>query len=220
VGGISLLGFPTALSAAGGRAAEIGAGPTDRRTVDFVAQVGQVGQTLTGLGYLTRVTGLGAGVLFTKPPPKSSADPGSLDTSTARLVVFMSARIEAINALGSAIAGHGTGSVEIHFLPDGGATVDDPSSFRRGKRIATCKVLFQHTLAIDAPNRALGSFTADLSQSQVSPFAFGGKRYQFGKAGLPWSLRASGRGERSDPTTPTSQHFLAGDMGVVDAIRR
>jgi N-acyl-L-homoserine lactone synthetase len=217
LGSIALLGLPEVAAAATGNVA---AGPTDRRTVDFLTQIDQVGQVLTGLGYLTRVDGLGADVLFTKPPATSSADPGSLDTSTARLVAVMTAKVEAINVLGQAITGHGGGSIEVHFLSGGGAKLDNPASFRSGKRVATFSLLFQHTLAIDAPDRALGSFTADLNQGQVSPFGFGGKRYQFGKAGLPWSLRATGRGVRTDPATPTSQHFLAGDMGVVDAVTR
>jgi hypothetical protein len=45
----------------------------------------------------------------------------------------------------------------------------------------------------------------------------GGRRVQLGRPALPWGLRASGRGERTDPVTPRSQFFLSGDMGVVDA---
>ncbi len=217
-GSIALLGLPEVAAAA--TPSEVGSGPSDRRTVDFVARIDQTGTQLVALGYLTRVAGLPSSVLFTKPPATSTADPGSLDTTTARFAVTMRAKIESISALGTAIAGHGAGTTEIHFLPDGGASLDQPASFSAGNAVAAFRLLFQHSLAIDAPNRAMGGFAADLTQLRVRSFAFDGRRYQLGKAGLPWSLRAAGRGERTEPTTPVSQHFVAGDMGVVDAVRR
>jgi N-acyl-L-homoserine lactone synthetase len=222
VGGLSagalvLVGVPTA--AAGGPAG-VGAGPTDRRTVEFVCQIDQVGAGLNGHGYLTHVKGLSDSVLFTRPLPTSGADPSTDDVETARFVLVIQAAIGSITAIGSAIAGHGKGTAEFRLLPGGGARLDDPASFGAGTTVATFAVEFQHNLAIDSPDRAIASFTADLTQKSARAFQLQGRTYQLGKAGLPWSVRASGRGVRTDPETPTSQHFVSGDMGVVDAVNR
>jgi len=217
-GTLALLGLPEVAAAAGG--GRVGEGPTDRRTIDFIARIEQVGTSLVGLGYLTRVAGLPLSTLFTRTPAKSTADPGATDTSVARFAFVMQAQMEAIAALGASITGQGQGSSTIHFLPDGGASLDDPATLGAGTVVATFSFPFQHTLAIDAPDHALGNFSADLTQRSARVFAFGGGRYQLCKPGLPWSLKASGRGTRTDPTTPKSEHFIAGDMGVIDAVAK
>ena len=56
-----------------------------------------------------------------------------------------------------------------------------------------------------------------LVQRGARVFTLGGRRHQLGRPVLPWSLRATGRGERSDPVTPRSQFFMSGDLGVIDA---
>jgi N-acyl-L-homoserine lactone synthetase len=221
VGGLSagalvLVGVPQAAAAT---PSGVGAGPTDRRTIEFVCQIDQVGAGLAGHGYLTHVKGLSDSLLFTRPLPTSGADPSSDDVEAARFVLVLQAAIGSITAIGSAIAGHGKGTAEFRLLPSGGARLDDPASFG-GTSVATFALEFQHNLAIDAPDRALASFTADLTQKSARAFELQGRSYQLGKAALPWSVRASGRGVRTDPETPTSQHFVSGDMGVVDAVNR
>jgi GNAT superfamily N-acetyltransferase len=214
--GVILVGLPEAATAQRG-ARRIGSGETDRRTIDFLVRVDQAGRDLSVVGWLTRVQGLGPAQLQVGPVPVASTDPAATDPSTRRFTVVVSARLQAISALGSAITGHGSGRAEFHHLPSGGARLDDPASFRSGTTIATFSLTFQHSLAIDDPNRAGASFAADLVQRSARVITLGGRRVQLGRPALPWGLRASGRGERTDPVTPRSQFFLSGDMGVVDA---
>jgi hypothetical protein len=215
-GALVLLGVPQAAAAATG----IGAGPTDRRSLGFICQVDQVGATLAAYGYLTRVEGLSDALLFTRPLPPSGADPSTADVEAARFVAVMQGALRSVTALGSAIEGHGRGTADIRLLPNGGARLGEPATFTAGSLLVRFVGQFQHHLAIDAPDRALSTFTADLTQRSARVFELEGRTYQFGKAGLPWSLRASGRGVRTDPATPASQHFVSGELGVVDAVRR
>jgi hypothetical protein len=217
-GALVLVGMPP--TAAAGGPTSVGAGLTDRRTVEFVTRVDQVGASLTAVGYLTRVKGLASTLLFTRPLPSSGAVASTDDIETARFIVVVQASMATVTALGSAITGHGTGTAEFRLLPGGGARLDDPSSYASGTSIATFAVEFQHNLAIDAPDRAYTSLNADLTQRSARAFQLQGKTYQLGKAGLPWSLRAGGRGVRTDPAVPRSDHFVSGDLGVVDARRR
>jgi hypothetical protein len=216
--GVLLVGLADA--AAGAPSARgVGAGATDRRTVDFLVRVDQTGRDLSVYGWLTRMEGLSPAQLQVGPTPIASTDPAAVDPSTRRLTVVMSARLQSISALGSAITGHGVGRAEIHFLPSGGARLDDPASFGAGTAIATFTASFQHSLALEEPNRAGAAFSADLIQRSARLFTLSGRRLQLGRPALPWSLRASGRGERTDAATPRSQFFLSGDMGVIDAAR-
>jgi N-acyl-L-homoserine lactone synthetase len=214
-GALLVVGVPEAMAQR-----PVGAGPTDRRTIDFLATVDQVGRALTAHGTLTRVAGLGPAALFTRPPGVSSNDPAAADPSSARLTIVTRSTLAAISVMGSSITGHGTGTAEIHLLPGGGARLDDPASFGRGTAVAAFRLTFQHNLALDNPNRAAASFTADLTQRSARAFTLGGRRVQIGRPGLPWSMRATGRGERLEPTTPVSKIFVSGDMGVIDAVAR
>jgi N-acyl-L-homoserine lactone synthetase len=214
--GVLLVGLPEA--AAGQTAARrIGSGPTDRRTIDFILRIDQSGRDLAVRGWLTRVQGLRPAQLQTGPVPLISTDPAAADPSTRRLVVVMTARLQSISALGSAITGHGTGRAEIHLLRAGGARFEDPASFSGGTTLATFTASFQHSLAIDDPDRAVATFTADFLQRSARVVSLDGRRVQLGRPALPWSVRASGRGVRTDAATPRSEFFLSGDLGVVDA---
>jgi len=214
--GVMLVGVAEA-AAQGGRPRPVGAGPTDRRSIEFLVQAQQTARDLSVQGWLTHVQGLSPGLLVTGIPPTTSTDPAASDPSSRRLTVVMSARIQSISALGSAITGHGVGRLAIHLLASGGARADDPDSFAAGPAVATFTAAFSHNLALDAPDRAGTTVGAELVQRGARVFTLGGGRRQIGRPGLPWTLRGAGRGERTDPATPRSRFFLSGDMGVIDA---
>ncbi len=214
--GVLLVGVPEAGAQAPGARA-VGAGPTDRRSIEFLSRVEQTGRDLAVVGWLTHVQGLSPERLVTGSTPVASTDPAASDPSTRRLTVVVSARLQSISALGTAITGHGVGRAAFHLLPDGGARLDDPASFAAGAAVATFTLSFSHSLALDEPNRAGASFVADLLQRSARVFTLAGRRHQLGRPALPWSIRATGRGQRTDPATPRSEFFLSGDMGVVDA---
>jgi hypothetical protein len=218
-GGLLVVGLPDFADAAPHRN-KVGAGLTDRRTVGLVLQCNQVGTSMTGFGYLTRVQGLPASALSTRPPAKNSIDPRSSDPSTARFTVLGAATLEAVSQMGSVITAIGSGSMRIFYQPGGGASFGDPASFGRGQEIAAFEMGFQNNLALDDPNKAGVRLTADLSQLTAPSFRIDGSARRFGDKGLPWNLQATGRGQRTEPTAPRSQFFLSADMGVVDASPR
>jgi hypothetical protein len=216
-GALLVVGLPESAGAAS--STRIGSSATDRRSIGFLARIDQVGVSLVSYGFLTRVQGLSEAALFTHAPATASGDPAAGDVSGVRFTVVSSATIESISTLGSVINTLAPGRTDIYFLPGGGASLDNPQSFAAGQPIASFTGTFQTNLSLDSPNHAAATISADLTQKRARSFTLGGKTYQLGRAGLAWNQLASGRGERTEPTTPKSQIFVSGDMGVIDAAR-
>ncbi len=215
-GGALVVGVPT-LAAQGRPPRTVGAPGTDRPTIGLLARVDQVGRELTAVGRLTRLQGVPLAALTTGSPGLSSTDPAAADLSLARFTVVARCTIAGLSVLGSSITAIASGRIAIHFLPQGGARLDDPASFAPGRPVATFEGTFQNDLALDSPDNASTSLLADLSQRSARVFVLSGRRHRVGRAGLSWALRASGRGRRLEPTTPRSQLFMSGDMTLGDA---
>jgi N-acyl-L-homoserine lactone synthetase len=215
-GGLVVLGLPGA-GAAQARPRLVGTGPTDRTTLGVIARIDQEGRDLVATGHLVRLLGLPLASLFTRAPGTISTDPAAADVSLARFTIVVRARIAAITVMGPAITAVGTGTAAIHLLPAGGARAGDPASFAAGRAVAAFDVDFQNDLALDGPDNATASLHADMAQRRARAFALGGRRLRIGSAGLLWSLRASGRGVRSEPTIPRSTIFVSGGMALADA---
>jgi hypothetical protein len=219
-GGLLVLGLPeTADAARRRRGAQVGAGRTDRHTVGVIAQIEQVGAALTTFGYVTRARGLPNSALFTRPPGKTPNDPRTADASAARITFFSQTRLDSLSTVGSVITAIATGGVRFFHQPGGGASFADPGSFSRGEEIASFRGSFQNNLSIDGPDRAGVALSGDLAQRSARRFSIGGRNVRFGNRGLPWELEATGRGQRTEPSTPRSQLFVSGELGVVDAAR-
>lgn len=214
-GGLAVLGLPEPATAGGG-ARPVGARPTDRTTLGLIGRVDQKGRDLVGVGHLTRLQGLPLGALYTRAPGTISTDPAAADVSLARFTLLVRTRIAALSVIGPAITAVGSGTAAIHLLPAGGARLDDPASFAAGRAVATFTMSFQNDLALDGPDNATVSLHADMLQRRARLFALLGRRLRIGAAGLPWTLRAAGRGVRSEPTLPRSQIFVSGGLAVVD----
>lgn len=216
--GVLVLGLPESAAAQRGRRrAEVGAGRTDRHTVGVIGHIDQAGIAFTTFGYVTRARGLSNSALFTRPPGKTTNDPRSADPSAARITFFAKSTTRNMDTVGSVITAFGSGQLRFFHQSGGGARFADPASFARGVEIASFKAVYQNTLAVDAPDRAGVSLSGDLDQRSAKAFRIGGKSVRFGHKGLPWSLEASGRGERTDPATPRSLIQFSGELGVVDA---
>ena len=190
-----------------------------RHTIGFISRIDQAGRSLTSVGWLTRAQGLPESALYTRPPATISTSPSASDASTVRFTVVSEATIQAISALGGVINTVCSGRTRIFFLPNGGASINDPASFATGSPIATMASEFQTNLAVDTPDHAAATLSGDLTQRSARVFTVDGQRYQLGRPGLAWTMRADGRGVRTEATTPKSQIFLSGDMGVIDAAR-
>jgi hypothetical protein len=215
-GGALVVGVPS-LAAQGPPPRSIGAAATDRATIGLLAQVDQVGRDLTAVGRLTRLQGVALAALTTGPPGFRSTDPAASDLSLARFTVVARCTIAGLSVLGSSITAIASGRVAVHFLPQGGARLDDPASFASGRPVAIFEGTFQNDLALDSPDNASTSLLADLSQRTARVFVLSGRRHRLGRGGLSWTLRASGRGRRLEPTAPRSQLFMSGDMTMGDA---
>lgn len=216
-GALVMVGVPEAIAATPAR--RVGSGPTDRHTIGFISRIDQAGRSLTSVGWLTRAQGLPESALYTRPPATISTSPSASDASTVRFTVVSEATIQAISALGGVINTVCSGRTRIFFLPNGGASINDPASFATGSPIATMASEFQTNLAVDTPDHAAATLSGDLTQRSARVFTVDGQRYQLGRPGLAWTMRADGRGVRTEATTPKSQIFLSGDMGVIDAAR-
>lgn len=217
-GGVVVLGLPTDAGAAAAAGRRVGSGPTDRRSIGLLMAVRQIGPSLVGFGYLTRVRGLGNAQLFTTPPATKSTDARASDPSPARFTFYSEAKIESLAQLDEAISSTGAGRVRIYYQAGGGARFDDPASFARGLLIATLTGNFQNDLTLGEPNTAAVNMTADLTQTGARRFTVAGAGgLRFGGPRFAWSLHATGRGRRTEPTEPRSELKLSGDLGVVDA---
>ena len=215
-GGALVVGVP-GLAAQARPARPVGAAATDRATIGLIAQVDQVGRELTAVGRLTRLQGVPLAALTTAPPGVISTDPAAADLSLARFTVVARCTIAGLSVLGSSITAIASGRIAIHFLPQGGARLGEPASFAAGRPVAAFEGTFQNDLALDSPDNAGTSLLADLSQRTARVFTLSGRRHRLGRAGLAWTLRASGRGRRLEPTAPRSQLFMSGDMALGDA---
>ena len=218
-GGLLVLGLPGAAEAQR-RPRSVGTAPTDRHGVGFIVQIDQVGPSFTAFGYLTRIRGLNSAELFTRPPGKSTNDPRTADPSAARYTVFCQAGIQSLSTVGEVISTIAAGRLRLFRQPGGGARFEDPGSFARGTEIGSLDGLFQTNLALDAPDRAGVTLTADLTQRRVRTFTAQRRRVRLGGRRFAWGLHATGRGVRTERTTPRSRIFLTGELGVVDAVVR
>jgi len=220
-GGAIILGLPEAADAAAASGRRVGSGPTDRRSVGLLMAVRQVGPSLDGFGYLTRVRGLANAQLFTAPPAVRSTDARASDPSPARFTFYAEAKIESLAQLDEAISSNGGGRVRIYYQANGGARFDDPATFASGLLVATLTGNFQNDLTLTEPNTAVVNMSADLTQTNARRFTVAGAgALRFGGPRYSWSLSATGRGRRTEPTEPRSELKLSGDLGVVDAQTR
>lgn len=214
--GFVVIGLPDG-AGADTRDVEVGSGPTDRRSVSFVGRVDQNGPTLTAYGYFVRINGVPVAKLFTSPPAITSNDPRSGDPSPSRFTFVVEAQITGMSRVGDVITGVADGTARFFHLPNGGANFDAPASFAAGVEIADFTGTFQNDLLIDGESRGAVSMTADFTQRTAPLFALDGQRTRFGRLGLPWNMRASGRAVRTEPTTPRAVLSISGDLAVVDA---
>ena len=216
-GGLIVLGLPDAAGAKRARRPEVGAGRTDRHTVGVIGQTDQAGIAFTTFGYVTRAGGLSNSALFTRAPGKTSNDPRSADPSAARITFLANSTTTNMDTVGSVITAIASGRLRFFYQSGGGARFADPASFARGEEIASFAAVYQNVLAVDAPDRAGVSLSGDLEQRAAKAFRIGGKTVRFGHKGLAWSLEASGRGERTEPSVPRALIQFSGELGVVDA---
>jgi hypothetical protein len=208
-----LVAGPSALAA-------VGVGKLGDTSYEFAGKVDQAGPSFTVYGYLTFVRGLTDPQLFTVPGIDQSE-------ATARFTVYASTTMVRRAIIKNVFVVSSTGTFTIYYNPAGGADFDDPSSFARGKAVASSDVRFQNIINVqgtEAPP-GLGGWGADLpwaistgtggaDQRSASTFSLGGKQVRFGRKGLHQRLFMTGEGVLLEPTQPRAELFLAGSAVV------
>jgi hypothetical protein len=201
-GGLAAGAAPDA--AAASRVRGVGEPNDGTAAAEVVGHLDQVGDAITGYGYLTRIHGLGHGDLFRA---------GDASEATARFTFFSNVQVNARFIRGALVSVDGVGDLTL-FLDPSGADFAAPTSFSDGKPIATFDAHFHNLLTVIAPNQGISTIAGELTQRRASTFSLGGHRTRFGRTALRLHLTVSGPSTRTADTPPTAFFEVAGDLVV------
>jgi hypothetical protein len=197
------IGNPAA-AVAGSPSGEVGTATGGRNAFEFRGNVDQDGDDLVAYGFLSLIARLDVSQLFTGDPH---------DETTARFTFFGKA------TLFSRVEGSGlfiidaAGWINYYFNLYGGASFDDPSSFKAGKQISADTATFHDVMGIIAQDTGLPHLTAALERTKAARFTLDGVTYRLGHVGMLQRSTASGLSARTDPK-PKSRLTLGGDAVV------
>lgn len=172
--------------------------------IELVGRINQVGASLTGFGYLTKISGLSLDQIFIAGADHNEA--------TARFTFYATATVESLQSLDTMRVAIASGQVAFYLQGGGGASFDDPLSFAQGERIALDDASVQNVLNVTAPGTAVTGLYGDLVRVVAEPFALDGKRVRLGHVGLRSRLVAPGRGTLVDPAGPTAVLAFGGNI--------
>jgi hypothetical protein len=191
--------------AAGGAARPLGIAAPGDTSFEFIGKLDQPDlNTSNFYGYLTHIVGIPDSQLFTS---STRAD------STARLTFYVTATLDAHLAQLPLFVTTGAGTIRFYFNPSGGAKIDDPASFQRGRPVGAAVARFHDVLNAQSDTAGIENATGSLVQSTAGTFTLGGKSYRFGRLGLRLRIAMSGEGIRTvSPLTRTV--IAAGDTTV------
>jgi hypothetical protein len=203
-GGLGI-GVAGPAEAAGGHA---GTGPTGSTVVEFrgrIDQTGPAGEAFTSYGYLTRVTNTHVTDLFDARPHNQSS---------ALLTVFARGDLKARVLDMSVHSLDIVGTMTVYQRHHGGATFDDPATFRVGRVVAKYDVLLQDVLAVYAAGQGLPTLTGDIVQTSARALSGPLTGLTFGRRGARLRMFATGLGKLVDPVTLNAQLEIAGNWSA------
>jgi hypothetical protein len=203
VGGLAAGGIAPDVAGAAGlhRVGEPGDGTA---AAEVVGHLDQLGDAITGYGYLTRVHGLRQADLF--------RGPGATE-ATARFTFFSNVQVNARFIRGALVSVDGVGTLTF-FLDPNGADFANPATFSDGTVIAKFDAHFHNLLTVVLPNQGISTIAGELTQRQARTFSFEGRRTRFGQRGLGLHLSVAGPSQRTAPSPPTAFFEVAGDITV------
>jgi hypothetical protein len=172
---------------------------------EVVGHLDQVGDAITGYGYLTRIHGLRQADLFRGPDATEA---------TARFTFFSTVQVNARFIRGALVSVDGVGTLTF-FLDPNGADFGNPATFSDGSTIATFAAHFHNLLTVVAPNQGISTIAGELIQRHARTFSFERRRTRFGHRGLRMHLSVAGPSARTAPSPPTATFEVAGDITVV-----
>jgi hypothetical protein len=207
-GGLATIGVmsPAAAGAQASTRAVAAPGAADV-AMEVFGSLSQVGNALTGYGFLTRVAGVPTASLFAGE---------AHGEATARLTFFATATVDERFVRPTLFSVVALGRLSVFLHPNGGGSFANPQSFAGGTHIATYAGRFVNRLTLIATNQAVNAMTGELQQSQAAAFTLARRRRRFGRRGLRLRLTATGPGTRNtDPTTPRALFDVGGELTVI-----
>lgn len=197
IGAAAALAVPTtAATATSADGTRVGVGPVGSTVFTFVGRIEQDGPLIVNVGYLTSIEGMDTADLFT------GDDPLERSAETARFTYFTSGLLEERSVVKNLFTTSGSAETTFHYRVDGGADLDDPSTFRDGEEIATTTSAWHNLVNVQAPNVGILTATSDDVQDSVTGLALDVGTVQFGSPGNRFHLTFSGHGVRTDADAP------------------
>lgn len=193
---------------------EVGTAPPGGTAFTFVGAIEQNATIIVNVGYITSMVGLDESVLFT------GEDPLERSAATARFTYFTSGSLETRSIIENLFDTTGTAETTYYYQPDGGASFDDPTSFRQGTPISVATSAWHNLVNVQAPDKGLITAQSDDLQASAEAFTLDGQEHTFGAAERRIRLTFTGDGLRSDADTPRATVLYAGEatsLGGVDA---
>ena len=200
-GGALAVGAPAAASDATSSGA-VGVAPPGANTVEFrgrITQSGPTGDKFTGLGFLTKVAGLGDVALFASAATTVSTALFTLYASGDLVSRVLDQRVHSLDIVGT---------MDIRERSAPGADFDVVGSFQQGKLVARLAMTLQDVLAVFAPGQGIPTLSGDVRQTHAARTSSGAF---FGVVGLRSRLLATGLGTLIDPVTLNAELEMAGN---------
>lgn len=187
---------------------EVGVARPLRSATNLVGRIDQSGGRFVAYGFLTLVAGLREAELFSK-----RGDP--LSESTAHFTFYATASLVQRSVIDDRVfVIDVTGRLVHYYQASPASSFGNPSSFARGKRIATSELKLQDVLNTIAPNEGIPAIEGTVRQLSAARFRHGGRRLRFGHRNVRTRLSATGRATRTNPTTPVVRLSIAGGTVV------
>jgi hypothetical protein len=194
----------TVPGAAGQDVRPVGVAARGVNALEVIGAIVQDGEALTAVGYLTRISGLADGLLFT--------DARNHTEATARFTFQATARVTARAERPNVLSVTAVGSVRFFLAAAGGADFGTPQSFADGMRIATHAARLHNVLTVTGDEHARADIEGELRQQQVADFALDGRRYRLGRRDLRLRLEVTGPGTGTDRALARASFDVAGHL--------
>lgn len=212
-GGVAGLGIASAVSPSPAEAVEqldgaVGVGARGTTTVEFrgrIEQTGDTGELFTSYGFLTRVTRTEQSQLF---------EGSTYDETTALLTAYATGDLSARILDTSVHSLDILGTMTVYQRATGGASWDDPSSFKVGTAVAVYELTLQDILAVYATAQGIPTLTGDMLQKKAHHLSGPLAGDVFGRKGLALRMYATGLGTLTNPTTLNAKLEIVGNWSV------
>lgn len=204
---------PGGAGATTGDPTQLAIGSDGSITFTFVGRIEQDGPILVNVGYLTSVEGLDTADLFTVE------DPLNRSAETARFTYFTAGLLEERSVVENLFTTSGSADTTFHYRPDGGASLDDPASFREGDEIAVMTSAWHNLINVQSPNVGILTAESEELQASATPFEAGDGSFVLGAEGNRFHLTFTGHGVRTDADAPRATVNYSGQaIEVADDI--